>query len=152
MPKEESVNEAAKENETEIALTVCKVPSEEEEDLTCQICVDCNKQEYSDHVHCTEESHENVKLKCREYVKFYDSDDKDEEEIEIEEEEEDWDDEIIPELEARLKSRQDARLKSEPVQETVNVTWQYFVTIVILLVTIQYANSCVKTSLVNLMS
>ena len=49
-------------------------------------------------------------MKCQEYVKFYDSDDEDEEEIEIEEEEEDWDDKIIPELEARLKSRRDARL------------------------------------------
>ena len=53
--KKENVNEAAKEVETEIALTVCKMSSENEEDLTCQICVDCNKQEYSDHVQCTEE-------------------------------------------------------------------------------------------------
>ncbi len=46
-----------------------------------------------------------MKLKCREYVKFYDSDNEDEEEIKIEEEEEDWDDKMIPELEARFQGK-----------------------------------------------
>ena len=65
-------------------------------------------------------------MKCRVCVKFYASDNEDEEEIKIEEEEEDWDDDIIPELEAQLESGQDTQLESEPVQETVNVTWKYF--------------------------
>ena len=69
--KKENVNEV-EESETEIALTVCKVPSEEEAP-TCSTCVDYNNQEYSNHIHCTEESQGNIELKCQEYVKFYDN-------------------------------------------------------------------------------
>ena len=72
-----------------------------------------DNQGYSDEPYCTE-------LKNRTYVKFYysdDEDDEDDEELEVEEEE-DWDEDVIPELEARLESW--------PEEEMVNVTWKYF--------------------------
>ena len=79
-----------KESEMEIALTISKVPSEEDTEV-CETCVEYDNQEYSDEIHCTEELQGDIELKRRAYIKFYDSDNEDEEEFDIEEEE-DWDD------------------------------------------------------------
>ena len=88
-----------KEEGTEIALTVCKVPSEEgtEEYATC---VDCDSQdkEYNNEEHHSQDSQGSIEVQRRAYVKFYDSDDEDDEELDNEEDE--WDNESIPELEA----------------------------------------------------
>ena len=87
--KKQNVNEV-KENEAEIALTISKVPSEEDTEEN-ETCAECDDQGYSDKIHRTE-------LKNRTHVKFYYSDDED---FEVEEkEEEDWDDYVIPELKA----------------------------------------------------
>jgi hypothetical protein len=74
-----------KDEGTEIALTVCKVPSEEEtEEHTT--CIECDAQNTGSEV------------KKRAYVKFYDSDDEDDEEFEEDESDDESDDEIPPAL------------------------------------------------------
>ena len=87
-----------KEEATEIALTVRKVPSKEGP-MECATCVECatHSNEYNSEEHCAEESEGVMEVQRRVYVKFYDSNDEDKEELDDEEEE--WDDERIPELE-----------------------------------------------------
>ena len=102
--KKHNVNEV-KENEAEIALTISKVPSEEDTEEN-ETCVECDDQGYSDEPYGT-------KLKNHMYVKFYYSDDEDDEQFEVEEE--DCNEDVIPEQ----------RLELWPEEEMVNVTWKY---------------------------
>ena len=60
-----------KEEGTEIALTVCKVPSEEST-VEHEMCVAC---EVQDEEHHAQDSQHGIDVQRRAYVKFYDSDD-----------------------------------------------------------------------------
>jgi hypothetical protein len=75
-------NKNGKEEATEIALPISKVPSEDgtTENATC---VECETQEtvcYSE-VHCEEDQRGGIEVQRRTYVKFYARDDEDEEEF-----------------------------------------------------------------------
>ena len=99
-----------KDEATEIALTIIKVPSEEGCDESAT-CVECETQEGCER----NLLHGNVAQR-RAYVKFYDSDDEDDEEF-IDEEDE-GDDENVPELEARVEEK--------VTEEKVNMTVEYY--------------------------